>query len=236
VTLLSVSDLHAGYGETTVLRGISLDVDDGEVVTLVGRNGVGKTTTLRSIAGGVTPTAGSVRFRDEEITGSSPVETARRGAMLVPEERRIFPGLTTRENLEVARIAGRGEGRTVEEVLETFESLRERADTPGASLSGGEQQMLSIARALIAGGELLMLDEPTEGLAPTIVDRVEELIADLNDEGITVLLVEQNVRVALDLADLAYVLDQGEIVYEGAADQLREDRAVLDRHLGVRSD
>jgi len=233
VTLLSVEDLHAGYGETEVLRGISLSVDAGEVVSLVGRNGVGKTTTLRAIAGSVAPTAGTVTFRDEAITGLSSVEVARRGVMLVPEDRRAFPGLTTRENLEVARIAGDGRGWRVEDVLAEFESLRDRIDTRAASLSGGEQQMLAIARALVAGGDLLMLDEPTEGLAPTIVERVEDLVADLNEEGVTVLLVEQNVRTALELGDRAYVLDGGEIVFDGTAEELRSAQRLLDRHLGV---
>jgi len=233
--LLSIRDLEAGYGETTVLRGLDLDVAGGEVVALVGRNGAGKTTTLRTITGAVTARSGRITFRGEDVTATTPVETATRGIGLVPEERRIFPGLSVRENLRMAALGGADvEGRwTVEEALEAFENLGERAGNRGANLSGGEQQMLAIARALVAGADLLMLDEPTEGLAPLIVERVEDVIRRINDEGITVLLVEQNVAVALELADRVYVIDQGRIVYEGDPDQLAEDRDALDRHLGV---
>jgi len=233
--MLSVENLRAGYGETEVLSGVSLDVEEGEVVTLVGRNGVGKTTTLRSITGALEPTAGSVRYDGEDVSGLSPVETARRGIALVPEERRVFPGLTVRENLSVGALGGGDSAfrRDVDSVLDTFENLRERQDNRGTDLSGGEQQMLSIARALVCGADLLLLDEPTEGLAPLIVERLADLIEELNEEGITVLLVEQNVAVALDLADRAFLLDQGGIVFEGTPEELRDDEETMDRHLGI---
>ncbi|MFC4549867.1 MULTISPECIES: ABC transporter ATP-binding protein [Halorussus] len=233
--LLDVTDLVSGYDETEVLHGVSLCVAEGEIVSLVGRNGAGKTTTLRSILGSVEPTAGRVAFRGEDVTRLSPEETVRRNVAFVPEERRVFPGLTVRENLRVGRLGGgeTAERRSIDEVLATFENLGEHPDRLAGALSGGEQQMLAIARALVGGADLLMLDEPTEGLAPYVVRRVEELVADLNDEGISVLLVEQNVQVALELADRHYVLDRGEIVYHGTSEQLREDEEVMDRHLGV---
>ncbi|WP_327053476.1 ABC transporter ATP-binding protein [Halomicrococcus gelatinilyticus] len=233
--MLSVENLRAGYGETEVLSGISLDVEEGEIVTLVGRNGVGKTTTLRSITGALEPTAGTVRYDGEDVTGLSPVETARRGLALVPEERRVFPGLTVRENLSVGALGGGDSAfrRDVDSVLDTFENLRERQDNRGTDLSGGEQQMLSIARALVCGADVLLLDEPTEGLAPLIVERVADLVEELNEEGITVLLVEQNVAVALDLADRAFLLDQSGIVFEGSPEELRDDEETMDRHLGI---
>jgi branched-chain amino acid transport system ATP-binding protein len=239
VSLLEVTDLRAGYGETRVLEGVSLTVDAGEVVTLVGRNGVGKTTTLRSIVGSITPWAGTVRYGGEDVTALSPEATVARGIGFVPEERRVFPGLTVGENLALATHGGSdaGRGRSVEAVLDTFERLDERRDAPGQHLSGGEQQMLAIARALVADADLLLLDEPTEGLAPLVVDAVADLVRAVNDgDGITVLLVEQNVAAALELADRAYVLDRGRVVYEGTAADLEADSDVVDRHLGVTLD
>jgi branched-chain amino acid transport system ATP-binding protein len=233
--LLSVRDLHAGYGETRVLRGVSFDVPAGSVVSLVGRNGAGKTTTLRSVVGNVVPTAGSVVFDGEDVTGLPTEETVKRGVGYVPEDRRVFPGLTVRENLELAALGGANDatGYDVQEALDTFENLREHVDSRGATLSGGEQQMLAIARALVSGTRLLLLDEPTEGLAPFVVRAVEDVVRDLNDRGITVLLVEQNVQVALELADYHYVLDQGRVVWDGTDEDLAADDEVLDRHLGV---
>jgi branched-chain amino acid transport system ATP-binding protein len=233
--LLSLRDVEAGYGETTVLDGVTLDVKAGETVALIGRNGVGKTTTLRSILGAVTPTAGQITYDGEDITTLNPVETVKRGVGLVPEERRVFPGLSVEENLRIGSYGGSDtpNRRSVDEVLDTFENLARRRESRGVDLSGGEQQMLSVGRALVAGADLLMLDEPTEGLAPLIVERVAELIEEINDEGITVLLVEQNVSVALDLADRVYILDKGEVVYEGVPEELEADESILDRYLGV---
>jgi len=233
--LLSVDGLRAGYGETEVLSGVSIDVEEGEIVALVGRNGAGKTTTLRSVVGSLTPWAGTITYDGEDVTGLSPTAIARRGIGLVPEERRVFPGLTVRENLKMGQYGGSDEARrrSVDDVFETFENLDERRDSRGTDLSGGEQQMLAVARALVAGADLLLLDEPTEGLAPLIVERVADLIEELNDEGITVLLVEQNVAVATELADRVFVLDQGHIVFEGTPEELAENEEIRDRHLGV---
>ena len=234
--LLSIEDIHAGYGETRVLRGVSLTVGEGEVVSLVGRNGAGKTTTLRAIMGIIHPTSGSIVYRGEDVSGLDATRTAQRGIAFVPEERRIFPELTVRENLEIAAVGGPTDtemAMPIEDVFDRFERLRERQANPGSSLSGGEQQMLAIARALVAGADLLLLDEPTEGLAPFIVEDVIEVVRELNERGITVLLVEQNVHVALEVADRNYVIDQGELVYEGTSAALRSDDEVLDRYLGV---
>ncbi|WP_416841625.1 ABC transporter ATP-binding protein [Haloferax sp. DFSO52] len=233
--LLSVRDLVSGYGSTRVLQGITLDVERGSVVTLIGRNGVGKTTTLRTILGSVEPTSGSISFGGEDITHLSPEKTAREGISLVPEERRVFPGLTVRENVEIGRIGGRQDidKPAVDEIIDEFENLARHRNSKGANLSGGEQQMLAIARALVSAPDLLMLDEPTEGLAPAIVKQVQRKIKQLNDDDVTILLVEQNVQVALDAADYVYILDKGQVVHEGTADEVAASDEILDRYLGV---
>ena len=233
--LLEIDGLAAAYGETRVLEDVSLSVSRGEVASLIGRNGAGKTTTLRCVLGSLQPIGGQITYAGTDVTNLSSTETARLGIALVPEDRRIFPGLTVRENLALAGYGGSNEASrwTIEEVLSVFESLADREGSRGAQLSGGEQQMLAIARALVAGADLLLLDEPTEGLAPYVVRRVEELITDLNEAGVTILLVEQNVRVALDVADRHHVLDRGRVVYEGSTTDLDADESVLDRHLGV---
>ncbi|PSQ08833.1 ABC transporter ATP-binding protein [Halobacteriales archaeon QS_5_70_15] len=231
--MLRLEGVTAGYGGTTVLRGADLDVGDGEVVGIVGRNGVGKTTTLRSVVGNVTPRSGSVRFDGAGIADIGPEATVRRGVALVPEERRVFRDLTVRENLELAALGGAGAGRDVDAVLGTFENLAERERAAGGTLSGGEQQMLAIARALVGGARLFMLDEPTEGLAPYVIERVVETVEELRDRGLTVLLVEQNVYVALEVCDHVYVMDDGRVVHDGSAAELAADETVLDRYLGV---
>ncbi|MFB6086937.1 MAG: ABC transporter ATP-binding protein [Haloarculaceae archaeon] len=235
--LLALRDVSSGYQDTRVLREVSLDVGDGETVALVGRNGAGKTTTLQTILGNVQPSSGTVTFRGEDITGLGPEDTVRKGIALVPEERRIFPDLTVRENLELAEIGGSevdvGVTLTIDEVLEMFENLADNVESNGNALSGGEQQMLAIGRALVSGASLLMLDEPTEGLAPLIVEAVEDAIRDLGEQGMTTLLVEQNIHVALNVADYVYVIDNGQIVYGAPADELSPDDDVLDRYLGV---
>jgi branched-chain amino acid transport system ATP-binding protein len=232
--LISVEDVHAGYGLTEVLQGVSFDVEHGSVVALVGRNGVGKTTTLRTIVGNLTPTNGRIIFDGEDITDLSTESTVRKGITFVPEDRRVFPGLTVRENIEMGQYGVPAEdGPSIDAVLDRFENLREREENYGSVLSGGEQQMLAIARALIADPDLLLLDEPTEGLAPFVVREIEDIIQELNDEGITVLLVEQNIPVALDIADHAHILARGEIVHSGPAAAVRDDKELLDRHLGV---
>ncbi|WP_339102675.1 ABC transporter ATP-binding protein [Haloterrigena salinisoli] len=233
--LLSVDAIDSGYGDTQVLRELSLSIAEGEVVSLVGRNGAGKTTTLRTIMGILEPSSGTVRYRGEDISTLDATETVARGLALVPEERQIFPELTVRENLQIADYGGASDvdSLSIEEALEMFENLKARTANAGSSLSGGEQQMLAIARALVGGADLILLDEPTEGLAPYIVQDVMDIVRELNDRGITVLLVEQNVHVCLELADRNYVINQGEIVYEGTAAELEANDEILDRYLGV---
>lgn len=233
--ILELKDVDAGYGETQVLRELSISVEEGTVVGLVGRNGAGKTTTLRTINGILRPTAGSVVYRGEDISTLDATATAKRGISLVPEERQIFPELTVMENLRIAEHGGADDAAalSIDEALGMFENLQTRTDNPGSSLSGGERQMLAIARALVAGADLILLDEPTEGLAPYIVQDVMDVIESLNERGITVLLVEQNVGVALELADHNYVINKGEIVWEGTSEELQDQKSVLDQYLGV---
>lgn len=232
--LLSVENLQAGYGLTQVLQGVTLDIERGGVVSLVGRNGVGKTTTLRSIVGNITPTGGTVTFDGEDVTTMSTEKTIRKGIAFVPEERRIFPELTVRENIEMGRLGvDASEGPSVDEILDMFENLKEREHSHGSVLSGGEQQMLAIGRALTADPDLLLLDEPTEGLAPYVVRQIEDIIEDLHGQGITILVVEQNIPVALDVSDYTYILEKGQIVHEGTSAEVRDDQDVLDEHLGV---
>jgi branched-chain amino acid transport system ATP-binding protein len=232
--LLAVEEVHAYYGEAHILQGVSLTVAEGEIVTLIGRNGAGKTTTLRSIMGIVRPRRGRVRLRGEDITGLPPHEVARRGIAWVPEERRILPNLTVVENLRLAWLGAgvKGDGR-VEEVFAYFPRLRERAGHRGRHLSGGEQQMLAIARALVAEPSVMLVDEPTEGLAPLLVQSLTEILAAINRRGTTILLVEQSLEVALALARRVYVMDQGRIQFAGTPDELRRDPAVQQRFLGV---
>ena len=233
--LLRVDGVTAGYGATTVLEDVGFDVGAGEAVGLVGRNGAGKTTTLRTIMGSVTPRTGSITFDGEDITATPPEETVGHGVALVPEERRVFDSLSVRENLELAKLGGSdGEfGRSIADVLDTFENLADREHTAASALSGGEQQMLAVARALVSNARLLLLDEPTEGLAPYIIERVIDVVEDLKRQGLTVLLVEQNVHAALDVCDYVYVVDNGRIVHGSTSDELEADEGVLDRHLGV---
>lgn len=233
--MLSLENVTAGYNDTRVLRNVSFEVGDGETVALVGRNGAGKTTTLRTVLRNVVPAAGRIVFKGEDITDLGPEETVSKGISLVPEERRVFPGLSVRENLELAQMGGSEAGirLDVDEVLDMFDNLHESVESQGSTLSGGEQQMLTIARALVNGASLLMLDEPTEGLAPLIVDQVVDTIEELSERGMTTLLVEQNIHVALSVADYVYVLDNGRIVYESPAEELSVDDQLLDRYLGV---
>lgn len=232
--LLSMENVQAGYGLTQVLRGVNLDVEQGSVVSLVGRNGVGKTTTLRSVIGNISPTGGTITFDGKDITSMSTEQTIQSGIAFVPEERRIFSELTVRENIEMGRLGvDASDGPSVDQILDMFENLKERENSHGSVLSGGEQQMLAIGRALTADPDLLLLDEPTEGLAPYVVRQIEEIIRDLHDQGMTILVVEQNIPIALDVSDYTYILEKGEIVHEGIAADVREDQEVLDKHLGV---
>jgi branched-chain amino acid transport system ATP-binding protein len=232
--LLALEDIHAAYGLSRVLFGISLEVAAGECVALLGRNGVGKTTTLRSIIGLTPPYRGRVLWHGRDITGWPPHRAARAGIGFVPEDRRIFAELTVWENLEVgARAAGRPGRWTLAAVGELFPILRERRNQLGGFLSGGEQQMLTIARTLMGNPELLLLDEPSEGLAPLVVEMLRERIAELKAQGLTILLAEQGVDFALSLADRVYVLEKGSVRFAGAARDLREDKALRSRLLAL---
>jgi branched-chain amino acid transport system ATP-binding protein len=231
--LLVLDAVQSYYGESHILKSVSLTVGAGETVALLGRNGAGKTTTLKSIVGWVTPRSGSVKLAGEELAGRDMMSIARKGIALVPEERRIFTNLTVAENLRIAQITARKPGWTLDRVYERFPRLRERLTNKGDEISGGEKQMLAIARALVQDTRVLLLDEPTEGLAPLIVREVEAVIREIKGAGMTILLVEQNLYSALGVADRCYILDQGEVVYEGTPDDLRANEAVLRRYLHV---
>jgi branched-chain amino acid transport system ATP-binding protein len=226
--ILDLQDLHTAYGLSRVLFGVSLTVSAGECVCLLGRNGVGKSTTMRSIMGLTPPAAGRVTWKGRDITGWAPHRVARAGIGFVPEDRRIFADLTVRENLDVAARRARdgAPAWTTGRVFELFPKLRELADRQGGFLSGGEQQMLTIARTLMGNPELLLLDEPSEGLAPLVVDHLRAQIARLKQDGLTILLAEQNVTFSLALADRVYVLEKGRIRYQGLAQTLRSDEAL----------
>jgi branched-chain amino acid transport system ATP-binding protein len=232
--LLAIEDLHAAYGLSRVLFGVSLDVAAGECVCLLGRNGVGKTTTMRSVMGLLPPTAGHIRWKGADVTGWPPHRVARAGIGFVPEDRRIFAELTVWENLDVAARAARRKGRwTIDAVCELFPVLRELRNRPGGFLSGGEQQMLTIARTLMGNPELILLDEPSEGLAPLVVEALLANIRALKRQGVTILLAEQGVDFSLALADRVYVLEKGTIRHAGAAAELRDDPALRDRLLAL---
>jgi branched-chain amino acid transport system ATP-binding protein len=229
--ILEVRGINTYYGLGHILHGLSLAVGEGEVVALLGRNGAGKTTTLRSITGLTPPRGGRITYKGIEIAGLLPHRTSRLGIALVPETRGIFSYLTARENLAIARRPG--SRWPMESVLERFPKLRDLLDRKGRLLSGGEQQMLAIARALITGPELLLLDEPSQGLAPLVVETVMATVLDLKRERVSMLLVEQNAEMALGLADRVYVIDHGTIVFEGTPAALRANAHVTTTYLGV---
>jgi len=223
--ILEVKDIYTAYGLSQILFGVSMKVNEGEVVCLLGRNGVGKTTTLRSIMGLTPPRSGSITFKGEEIAGKPPYRIARMGIGSVPEDRRIFADLTVWENLDVAIKSPRegGSGWTMDRVFEFFPALETLQNRQGGFLSGGEQQMLTIARALMGNPELLLLDEPSEGLAPVVVKHLRQRISKLREEGMTILLCEQNFQFSLDLSDRLYVLQKGEVRYEGSIAEFQKD-------------
>jgi len=227
--MLKVQGIHSFYDKSHVLHGVSIEVNRGEVVSLLGRNGAGKTTTLKSIVGIVVPREGRILFEDAEIQGMEIHAIARLGIALTPEHRGIFHLLTVEENLAIA--ARKGSVWRLEDVYRTFPRLKERRRNRGGMLSGGEQQMLAIARALVNDPKLLLLDEPTEGLAPVIVEEVERVIATIRRSGIAVLLVEQNLKVCMKLADRHYVLEQGHIVYAGSREEFLAAEQVRERYL-----
>ena len=229
--ILEVQNVDAYYGIGHILHGLSLGVGEGEVVALLGRNGAGKTTTLRCITGLTPPRSGEIRYKGRSIGGFEPHRISQMGIALVPETRGIFSYLSCHENLSIARRPG--SRWQMDSVLERFPRLKERLSNKGRELSGGEQQMLAIARALLTGPELLLLDEPSQGLAPLVVDAVMGTIRRLKSEGVSMLLVEQNAEMALQLADRVYVIDHGTVVFEGTPAALRADRQVMTTYLGV---
>ncbi len=234
--LLQVSGLDAWYDRSHVVQSLSLQVMPGEIVTLMGRNGAGKTTTLRALMGGGPTPPGRVVFDGHDCLAEPAHTRFHFGLAYVPEDRRIVPGLTVRENLQLGVIACKGKSdlvRLVDEIAETFPRLRERLDQEGSSLSGGEQQMLAIARAMMAKPRMILLDEPSEGIMPLLVHEMFELFARMRAQGCTLLLVEQNVERALSISDRAYILDQGRIVHTGDAQALLADREIQERYCAV---
>jgi branched-chain amino acid transport system ATP-binding protein len=240
--LLAVDDIHTYYGDSYVLQGVSLDVSTGGIVTLLGRNGMGKTTLIRSVAGLTPPRKGTIRFRGQGLGGLPPYKIAQMGMALVPQGRRIFASLTVRENLLVptSRLSAgkavpnsRGRRWDLGTVFDEFPQLSARGSQFGGSLSGGEQQMLAIGRALMANPDLILMDEPSEGLAPVIVSQIGQIMQSIARQGHSILLVEQNFGLAMDVADDVYVITSGRIVYHGTPTALKAETEVLDRHLGI---
>ncbi|HKX37998.1 MAG TPA: ABC transporter ATP-binding protein [Burkholderiales bacterium] len=233
--MLQVERLETAYGPSQVLFGVSLEIGEGEVVTLLGRNGMGKTTTVLSIMGVVRPRAGEVRFSGQALAGQPSYRVAKAGLGLVPEGRQVFPNLTVRENLvaTAANRSGRAAGWTLERVFGLFPNLRERQRHFGNQLSGGEQQMLAIGRALMTNPKLLILDEATEGLAPLVRAEIHRSIAQLKSEGLSILVIDKDVRALTRVADRHYVLEKGRVVWQGSSAELDEDRDMQHRYLGV---
>lgn len=231
--MLELENVHTHYGKSHVLHGISMHVDDGEIVGLFGRNGAGKTTTLRSITGMQPPSEGRIRFQGEDITGADVTTIARKGIRIVLEDRRPFPDLTVGENLELSVDTQFGSEWTIDRALEVLPRLEERYDQKADHLSGGERQMLVIAQALVANPNLVLLDEPMEGLAPQIVDDIVDIIRQINDAGMPILLVEQSFDVCLELIDHGYLIHKGEIKLEGGRDRFESETAAIEQYLGV---
>ena len=231
--LLEVNDLHAYYGKSHILHGVNFRVDEGEIVSLLGRNGVGRSTTIKAIMGDVPP-KGSIRFKGDEIAGLKPHQTARRGLGYVPETRDIFPGLTVRQNLMLGEKPGKVGGRwTMQDMFRMFPLLGERAETPGGVLSGGEQQMLTMCRTLMGDPDLVMIDEPTEGLSPLMVEHVGRLLLEIARRGVAILLVEQKLTIALKISKRLYVMGRGRIVFAGSPAELESASSVRKEWLEV---
>jgi branched-chain amino acid transport system ATP-binding protein len=232
--MLKLVDVHTYYGDSYILQGVSLEVKEGAVVALLGRNGMGKTTTLRSIIGFTPPRRGTIEFRGEPIIGLSPHIIARKGIGLVPQGRRIFASLSVAENLTMAAATrNKSNPWTLDHVYTLFPSLKRRSTNKGTFLSGGEQQMLAIARALMINPDLLLMDEPSESLAPIIVQEIGKIITGLKQRGYSILLVEQNLGLALAVADYVYILSKGQVAYEGRPEQLEADEQARFKYLGA---
>jgi branched-chain amino acid transport system ATP-binding protein len=235
--MLEVKDIHSYYGKSHILQGVSMALNEGELVCLLGRNGVGKSTTLKSIMGLVRPSEGSIRFDGQELIGKQPYEIARLGVGYVPEDRRIFRSLTVHENLlmgvKSGKTGAKAGGWTVERVYEKFPKLKDRRDNKGGHLSGGEQQMLTVARTLMGNPKLILVDEPTEGLAPLIVKDVLEMLSAVRSSGVTVLMVEQNFKASIKVADRFYIMGKGQMVFEGGTEALLAAEEVRKNYLEV---
>ena len=229
--ILKLDEIHTYYGLVHMLQGVSLEIAEGEVVAILGRNGAGKTTALKSIMGLAPARQGKILFEDQDITGLPPHLIARQGIAYVPASRGIFMTLTSMENLNIVRT--RGAKWDTEDVFRRFPKLAPLKRRRGRSLSGGEQQMLAIGRALVTGPSLILLDEPSQGLAPMVVELVVDMLRELKSEGVSMLLVEQNLQMALDLAERVYILDQGEVVFDGSAQELKNNDQLTASYLGV---
>ena len=230
--MLEVNDIHTFYGRSHILQGISLDLRKGEVICLLGRNGAGKTTTVRSIMGYVHPKSGTITYEGQDISRKEPFEICRKGIGYVPQDRRIFPTLTVQDNLEVIARKTDG-GWTVQKIFGIFPILEKLRSRQGRNLSGGEQQILAVARPLMTNPRLLLLDEPSEGIAPLIVKEIGQLINKITQTGISVLLAEQNMRFTMKIAQRGYIIDKGRLFHQGTMAELREDKEIIGKYLAV---
>lgn len=233
MTLLTVDRINTYFEKSHILHDVSLEVKDDEIVTLLGRNGAGKTTTLRSIIGHLRPREGTVSFRGEDITGLEPHAISKRGISLIPERRRLFDNRTVMENLRLGYLGHGKSDELVESVFEYFPRLEERVGQKAGTLSGGEQQMLAIGRSLVSDPDLILVDEPTEGLMPSLVETVRSVLTQINEDGVSILLVEQNAELALEISDRGYVIENGIIQLEGDAQSLKDDGDIKRRYLAV---
>lgn len=234
--MLELNKIHTYYGLSHVIQGVSLRVENREIVTLIGRNGAGKTTTLKSIIGLTPPRSGTIAFNGEDITHLPTHLIAQRGIAFIPEERRVIPNLTVAENLKIGMLKNRDKSKNsklLERSFAYFPRLQERLEQRGSSLSGGEQQMLTMARGLVSDPAIMLIDEPTEGLMPLLVNQIGIILREMNKDGVTILLVEQNVEMALSISNRGYVIDQGVIQFEGSAQELQQNREIQQRYLGV---
>jgi len=234
--MLELKEIHTYYGLSHVIQGVSLTVEKGEIITLIGRNGAGKTTTLKSIIGLTPPRAGTITFQGEDITHLPTHLIAQRGIAFVPEERRVIPNLTVAENLKIGMLKNKDKSKNaklLERTFAYFPRLQERLTQKGGSLSGGEQQMLTMARGLVSDPAIMLIDEPTEGLMPLLVNQIAVILREMNKDGVTILLVEQNVEMALAISTRGYVIDQGVIQFAGLAKELQQNREIQQRYLAV---
>ena len=233
MSLLEIQNIHTYYGDSHVLQGVSLNIEKGKVIAILGRNGAGKTTLLRTIIGFTPARKGSILFKGTEITHLSPYRIVRLGIGLVPQGRRIFSSLTVKENLDIASRPGRVSHWSADDILSVFPRLQQRSQARGRNLSGGEQQMLACGRALVGNPELLMMDEPSEGLAPLLVREVGRIITEIKAQELSMLLVEQDSSFALKLADYVYIMSRGRIVYESESEKLKQNPEIRSRYLGI---